>query len=1116
MKVETMKSKRLFLLILMLSILLGLNTWILRQEYQLSFTTSSNNETMELGAFSPEKSNVNAFIPSATRAKTTKIAAPINVACVFSTGGIDDRGFNAMAYAGLQKAESEGLCTFTYVEPTDTSQFQGYLNSYADSGSYDLIVAIGFLQDTAVNETAKSYPTQAIAIIDAPVNQGNVSSFLFKEHEGSFLVGAMTGLMTQTGRVGFIGGMDIALIRKFWAGFKAGVLYERNNSYIEVFEDFVGSWGDPATGKAIAETMWAQGVDIIFTAAGTSGDGALESADEQGEGFYAIGVDADQDYLYPGSVLCSMVKRVDMAVYSAIKDVYDSTWTADVKSLGLAEDGVGISPLNYTKEVIGPEKIHEVNVTVRNKIIAGDFSVPTNTTELNQWISDMGIVSKTYTPHNPIYITSSVQFTTMGFSGTGIPSDPYRIEGLYINATSGNLIEISGIMDHFVIGANLLNGRSSAGTGIQFYTVSNGTIANNTIYNCNGGIAIWNSYNNIIVNNSMFVNRYNGLNLDLSDDNIIINNVIHDQHDESGIWIDQTSQNNVISYNVVFNNNQDGIRLLTSSNYNTIANNTCYNNNWAGIRLQSANHNNTIINNTVYGNGFNGILIEGPTPSDNNTVVQNIVYNNLNNGIALWQGSSMNRILNNTIYGNALDGIFIDESTNNKLMHNFIFDNGRYGTLLIESPDHIIEDNSLTNNGIFWTGSTYGSYIQASVENNWINGKPFVYWNGINGGTVPNGAGQIFLFDCTGVTISYQNLQNTSVGISTAFSSFVTIQHNTLYNNRWGILIDRQTNETTLINNTLCCNIGDIQLWAARSNIVAYNRLGPNSNYGIVLDIADENLIVNNTISETKVGGIRVLGGTGNSIEHNIFDINTGYAIIFEAATSSNYVRFNDFTGNNLGGVQALDNGTDNDIVYNYWSDWTSPDNDGDGFVDFPYVIHGIASNEDYHPLTSPNPTDSCLLFFLRVLYPNGGETVSGIINIRWSWPEDSYNHEVSFALYYSDGGGWILLGSGLTDTSYLWNTNSVSDGSFYRIRVEATCARGHTIEDLSDGAFSIKNDVPTTETTPEVPTTTTTTEFSTSLPPVVIRTPGMTGIVAILSLLPFLVMKRKSAKKPE
>ncbi|MFX1508401.1 MAG: BMP family ABC transporter substrate-binding protein, partial [Promethearchaeota archaeon] len=1069
----------------------------------------------------PRKSNTHSFFPPPTRVKTTKIAAPINVACVFSIGGITDSGFNEMAYAGLQKAESEGLCTFTYVEPTDTSQFQGYLDSYAASGSYDLIIAVGFAQDTAVNETAKSYPTQAIAIIDTPVNQGNVSSFIFKEHEGSFLVGAMAGLMTQTGRVGFIGGMDIALIRKFWAGFKAGVLYEKNNSYIEVFEDFVGSWGDPATGKAIAETMWAQGVDIIFTAAGTSGNGVLESANEQGEGFYAIGVDEDQDYLYPGSVLCSMMKRVDMAVYSAIKDVYDSTWTADVKNLGLVEDGVGISPLNYTKEVIGSDNIYEVNVTVRNKIIEGDFSVPTNTTELTQWITDMGIVSKKYTPHHPIYITSSVQFTTMGFSGTGIPSNPYRIEGLYINATSGNLIEISGITDHFVIGANLLNGRSSAGTGIQFYTVSNGTIANNTIYNCNGGIALWNSYNNSIVNNSMFVNSYNALNLELSGDNIITNNIIHDVQNESGISINESSNNNVLSYNQVFNNFHDGIRVLTSSNYNTITKNTCYNNNWAGIRLQSANHNNTITNNTVFGNEFNGILIEGPTPSDNNTVAHNTVYNNLNNGIALWQGSGMNRILNNTIYGNTLDGINIVESTNNRLIHNFIFDNDRYGILLVESPDHSIEDNSLTNNGIFWAGSTYGSYIQASVENNWINGKPFVYWNGVNGGTIPNGAGQIFLFDCIGVTISHQNLHSTSVGISAAFSSYLTIQHNTAYNNRWGILIDRRTNETTLINNTLNNNFGDIQLWAASNNIVTDNRLSQNSNYGIFLDMANENLIANNTFSETKVSGIRVLSGTGNSIEHNIFDNNTGYAIIFEDASSSNSVRFNDFTESNLGGVQALDNGTDNDIVYNYWSDWTSPDIDDDGFVDHPYMIDGTAGNEDYHPLTSPNPSDSCLLFFLRVLYPNGDEIVSGIINIRWSWPEDSYGHELSFDVYYSDGGDWILLGTGLTDASYSWNTNSVSDGSSYRIRVVTTCAAGHITEDTSDDTFTINNAVPTTslppETTPGVPTTTTTIEFSTSIPPVVIRSPGMTGVVAILSLLPLqIVKKRKTTKKSE
>ncbi|MHA1225748.1 MAG: BMP family lipoprotein [Candidatus Hodarchaeales archaeon] len=319
---------------------------------------------------------------------------PINVACVFATGGLGDKSFNDLAYAGLQKAEADGLCTFTYAEPDEISEYQGLLENYASNSSIDLIVSIGFDQATAVNSTALTYNNTPIVLIDMVVVQGNVRSVVFNAAEGSFLVGAMAGLMTETGKIGFIGGMDIPLIREFWAGYAAGAIYENNNSYIEVVENFVGDWADPTTAKSMAEAMWADGVDIIFAAAGSSGLGVLESANEQ-TGKWAIGVDADQDYLYEGKILCSMMKRVDVAVYNAIKDVYNDEWTNDIQVLGLKDNGVGISPLTYTADTIGTEKIQEVNVTLRNKIISGELTVPTDEESLNTWLTTYGIVTKT-------------------------------------------------------------------------------------------------------------------------------------------------------------------------------------------------------------------------------------------------------------------------------------------------------------------------------------------------------------------------------------------------------------------------------------------------------------------------------------------------------------------------------------------------------------------------------------------------------------------------------------------------------------------------------------------------------------------------------------------------
>lgn len=336
------------------------------------------------------------------KAEIAKPNQAINVACVFATGGLGDKSFNDMAYTGLQKAKSDGLCSFIYSEPDEIAEYDGLLANYAANTSIDLIVSIGFDQATAVNETAKLYPQKPIVLIDMVVFQGNVRSVVFNAAEGSFLVGAMAGLMTESGKIGFIGGMDIPLIREFWAGYYAGAIYEKNNSYIEVFTNFVGDWGDPTTAKSQAETMWAEGVDIIFAAAGSSGLGVLESADEQTDK-WAIGVDADQDYLYPGKILCSMMKRVDIAVYNAIKDEYDDNWTPGIQVLGLQDNGVGISPLKETKDDIGTDNIKEVNVTIRNAIINGDIVPPINQSTLTTFISDMKIVTKTAPEATPGY-----------------------------------------------------------------------------------------------------------------------------------------------------------------------------------------------------------------------------------------------------------------------------------------------------------------------------------------------------------------------------------------------------------------------------------------------------------------------------------------------------------------------------------------------------------------------------------------------------------------------------------------------------------------------------------------------------------------------------------------
>ncbi|MFX0124007.1 MAG: BMP family protein [Candidatus Hodarchaeota archaeon] len=346
-----------------------------------------------------------------------KEISTLDVACVFGPGGLTDP-FNEMVYAGILEAQTDELCAFDYALPSEPADIEGLLDNYASTGNYDLIIAVGVLSKIAAGNIAVSYPSQRILLMDDIFLQGNISSLVFKEHEGSFLVGAMAGLMTQTGKIGFVGGDDVPLIRKFWAGFKAGALYVRNNSFIKVIEDFVATydpdnpWNNPARGKAIAESMWSQGVDIIYTAAGKgTGAGVHESANTLGSGFYSIGVDYDEDYMYPGSILTSMLKKFDTAVYQVIEALHSGIWTPGIQEKGLAEDGVGISPLTYTKDIIGDTIIDEVNVTLRNKIVSGELTVPYNATSLIQWIDDLNLVIPAYPDFNELV---SYDFSQIG------------------------------------------------------------------------------------------------------------------------------------------------------------------------------------------------------------------------------------------------------------------------------------------------------------------------------------------------------------------------------------------------------------------------------------------------------------------------------------------------------------------------------------------------------------------------------------------------------------------------------------------------------------------------------------------------------------------------------
>jgi basic membrane protein A len=313
----------------------------------------------------------------------------IKIALVLGTGGLGDKSFNDIAYAGLLRAHQELNITFDYASPTAIAEYEGEQTNFAkQTGKYALIVCIGFDQADALNKTAAAYPNQNFAIVDMEVDQPNVASLLFKANEGSFLTGVVAGMMTSTGKSGFIGGMDIPLIRDFFDGYQAGVQWA-NSSATVLAPLFVGGWADPNTAHEEAMTLIGQGADTIFAAAGKSGLGALQAIHEQGK--IGFGVDSCQDYLY-AEIKASATKRVDEAVYEMIRaavltKLYPSLAVkGGVYSKGVADGWTGCSRLpeeqplwestfNFTETPLATNVLAKLT-DARSRIISGNITVP--------------------------------------------------------------------------------------------------------------------------------------------------------------------------------------------------------------------------------------------------------------------------------------------------------------------------------------------------------------------------------------------------------------------------------------------------------------------------------------------------------------------------------------------------------------------------------------------------------------------------------------------------------------------------------------------------------------------------------------------------------------------
>lgn len=298
----------------------------------------------------------------------------LKVGMVTDTGGVHDKSFNQSAWEALSELKKETGVHVKYLESKGDADMEPNLNTFINE-QYDLTWGIGFLFEDVLAKVAKEKPDAKLAIIDNVVDAPNVVSVTFAEHEGSFLVGVVAGLMTKTNKVGFIGGMESPVIQKFEAGFAAGVTAANPNA--KVTASYLGEFGKPDLGKAAAATMYNDGIDIIFAAAGASGNGVFNEATDRkknGENVWVIGVDKDQSLEFGDEVtLTSMMKGVDAAVSKVTKDLIDGNWAGGtVQELGLKDDAVGLPE----KNVNVPEDVLAKVEEFKGKILSGEITVP--------------------------------------------------------------------------------------------------------------------------------------------------------------------------------------------------------------------------------------------------------------------------------------------------------------------------------------------------------------------------------------------------------------------------------------------------------------------------------------------------------------------------------------------------------------------------------------------------------------------------------------------------------------------------------------------------------------------------------------------------------------------
>ncbi|WP_138467405.1 BMP family protein [Poseidonocella sp. HB161398] len=309
-------------------------------------------------------------------AATAALAEP---GLIIDLGGKFDKSFNESAYTGAQRYITEKGGSYKETELQSEAQREQSMRRMAESGA-NPVITIGFMNISVLDKIAPDYPEVNFAIIDGVVDQPNVKSVVFEEHQGSFLVGVLAAMASKTGTVSFVGGMDVPLISKFACGYAQGVKAVKPDAkvIINMTGTTPAAWNDPVKGAELTRAQIAQGSDVVYSAAGGTGVGVLQAAAD--EGIYSIGVDSNQNYMHPGSVLTSMLKRVDNAVYQIFDEGATDSFVPGIQVMGLKNQGVDWALDEFNADLITPEMKDTVEAT-KAKIISGELSVHDFTTD---------------------------------------------------------------------------------------------------------------------------------------------------------------------------------------------------------------------------------------------------------------------------------------------------------------------------------------------------------------------------------------------------------------------------------------------------------------------------------------------------------------------------------------------------------------------------------------------------------------------------------------------------------------------------------------------------------------------------------------------------------------